>query len=59
MGTYWQHRRIWLRIDEGKLSLGAHSNKNFFGLRAEIAAALKKTGIDVEPKRLDNGGNNA
>jgi cytochrome c biogenesis protein len=59
LGSYWQHRRIWLRIDDGKLSLGAHTNKNWYGMRADVAYALRKTGIDVEPKSLDNGGNNA
>ncbi|WP_240941062.1 cytochrome c biogenesis protein ResB [Paenibacillus sp. HB172176] len=59
MGSYWQHRRIWLRIDEDKLSLGAHTNKNWFGMRGDIAFALKKIGIEVDPKSLDNGGKSA
>ena len=54
MGIYWNHRRIWLRIDDGVLSLGAHTNKNRFGLRAEVAAALAKAGIEVDAKALDN-----
>lgn len=59
MGSYWQHRRIWLRVDESKLSLGAHTNKNWFGMRSDVAWALKKVGITVDSKSLDNGGNNA
>lgn len=59
MGSYWQHRRIWLRIDDGELSLGAHTNKNWYGMRSEVAGALQKIGITVDPKLLDNGGNNA
>ncbi|WP_028610492.1 cytochrome c biogenesis protein ResB [Paenibacillus harenae] len=59
MGSYWQHRRIWLRIDNGELSLGAHTNKNWYGMRSDVATALQKTGIAVDPKSLDNGGNNA
>jgi cytochrome c biogenesis protein len=54
MGFYWQHRRIWLRIDGRALTLGAHTNKNTYGIRAEVAAALGRTGIAVEPKALDN-----
>ncbi|WP_373233142.1 cytochrome c biogenesis protein ResB [Cohnella sp.] len=54
MGFYWQHRRIWLRLDGDKLSLGAHTNKNSFGLRADVASALGRTGIEVPPKSLDN-----
>jgi len=56
MGFYWQHRRVWLRIDDGRLTLGAHTNKNWYGLRAEVAAALRGAGLDVDPKSLDNGG---
>lgn len=59
MGSYWQHRRIWLRIDDGQLSLGAHTNKNWYGMRADVAGALQKIGVTVDPKSLDNGGNNA
>lgn len=57
MGFYWQHRRIWLRIDGGSLILGAHTNKNWFGLRKECADVLGKSGISVDPKSLDSGGN--
>lgn len=55
MGFYWQHRRIWLRLDGNRLLLGAHTNKNWFGLRKDVADALLKTGIKADPKSLDNG----
>ncbi|WP_028548707.1 cytochrome c biogenesis protein ResB [Paenibacillus sp. UNC451MF] len=55
MGFYWHHRRVWVRIDEGKLSLGAHTNKNWFGIRNEVAQVLKKSGIQVDPKTLEAG----
>ncbi|MCC3373474.1 cytochrome c biogenesis protein ResB [Cohnella sp. REN36] len=54
MGFYWQHRRIWLRIDDGQLTLGAHTNKNTYGIRNEVASALGKCGVAVDPKALDN-----
>ncbi len=57
MGFYWHHRRIWVRIDDGRLLLGAHTNKNWFGLRKEVSEALKITGIEVEASSLDNGRN--
>lgn len=56
MGIYWQHRRIWVHIDGGKLLIGAHTNKNWHGLRTELAAALAGNGIAVDPKHLDNRG---
>jgi cytochrome c biogenesis protein len=56
MGFYWQHRRIWLRIDDLRVTLGAHTNKNWFGIRNEVASALTKNGIAVTAKSLDTGG---
>ncbi|SDC39100.1 cytochrome c biogenesis protein [Paenibacillus sp. UNCCL117] len=53
MGFYWNHRRIWLRIDDGELSLGAHANKNWYGLRKEVSQVLGKTGIVIDPKALE------
>ncbi|UUZ94383.1 cytochrome c biogenesis protein ResB [Paenibacillus sp. P25] len=55
MGFYWHHRRIWLRIDDGRLTLGAHTNKNWFGMRQETAQILQKSGIAVDPKSLERG----
>lgn len=56
MGFYWQHRRIWLRIDNGILTLGAHTNKNWYGIRQETASALNQVGLSVDAKLLDSGG---
>jgi cytochrome c biogenesis protein len=56
MGFYWQHRRIWLRIDDDMLSLGGHTNKNWFGLRKEAVKALNNLGIQVDAKALETGG---
>ncbi len=53
MGLYWQHRRIWVRIDERNVLLGAHTNKNWYGLRHDTAKALSAGGITVEPKELE------
>ena len=59
MGFYWQHRRIWLKIDNQKLLLGAHTNKNWYGLRNEVARALQDGQVLVENKAIDRGGNKA
>jgi cytochrome c biogenesis protein len=56
MGIYWQHRRVWIRIDEEKeITIGAHTNKNWFGIRKELSIILNKSGIEVDPKQLENG----
>ncbi|WP_110932457.1 cytochrome c biogenesis protein ResB [Paenibacillus bouchesdurhonensis] len=57
MGFYWQHRRIWLRVDDGVLTLGGHTTKNWFSMRREVSMFLKNMGIEVDEKSLDNGGN--
>lgn len=56
LGFYWQHRRIWIRIDDDQVLLGAHTNKNWYGLRHEVAVTLKHAGVEVEAKSLENGG---
>jgi len=59
MGIYWQHRRIWVRVEGTGLIAAAHTNKNWHGLRRELADALGKAGIAADPKQLDNRGNQA
>lgn len=36
MGFYWQHRRIWVHLENGSVYLAGHTNKNWFGLRREM-----------------------
>lgn len=56
LGFYWQHRRIWLRIDDQVLTLGGHTTKNWFGMRREVSSFLQVMGVEVDEKSLDNGG---
>lgn len=42
MGFYFQHRRIWLRVQDQTLYLGAHTNKNWYSLRRELQQIAKK-----------------
>lgn len=56
MGFYWHHRRVWLRIDNHYLVIGAHTNKNWFGLRNEVAKSIAETGLPVDAKSLEKGG---
>jgi cytochrome c biogenesis protein len=53
---YWQHRRIWVRVDDGQLLLGAHTNKNWYSLRNDVQWALASVDIEVEQQALDNKG---
>lgn len=58
MGFYFTHRRIWIRIDDGILTLGAHTNKNWFGLRKEVSAIFKEMNMEVDEKSLENNRRN-
>ncbi|MFD1774122.1 cytochrome c biogenesis protein ResB [Paenibacillus rhizophilus] len=59
LGFYWQHRRIWLIVEGGELTLGGHTNKNWFGFRREVSFFLNKMDITADEKSLDNGGGQA
>jgi len=47
MGFYWQHRRIWLRVDGNRLTLAAHTNKNWYGMRTEAKKLLEALGLEA------------
>lgn len=59
LGFYWHHRRIWLRVDGRLITLGAHTNKNWYGLRKEVAEAMNRSGLPTDPKLLQNEVNEA
>jgi cytochrome c biogenesis protein len=52
MGFYWQHRRVWLRWHEGRLYLGAHTNKNWFGLKREVELITERAGLKLSLTQL-------
>lgn len=49
-GSFWQHRRIWLKFDNDKFQIAGHTNKNWFGFKKEIDGIIEGTGI---PKPID------
>ncbi|WP_082050389.1 cytochrome c biogenesis protein ResB [Risungbinella massiliensis] len=48
MGSYFQHRRIWLQVKDGKIYFGAHTNKNWYGLRRDLQQISNQIGLNVE-----------
>lgn len=46
-GSFWQHRRIWLKYENGKLYFAGHTNKNWFDFNKEIERVVKGTKIPV------------
>ncbi len=49
-GSYWNHRRIWIREKEGQIYVAGHTNKNWHGLKREIQLVLAGTAI---PEPID------
>lgn len=47
MGLFWFHRRVWVRWEDGTLLIGAHTNKNWFGLRKELEQATATVGMPL------------
>jgi len=45
-GMYWQHRRIWVHPKDNTILLGAHTNKNWFGIKKDINQIIKDTNIN-------------
>ncbi len=45
IGSYINHRRIWVNTDDG-FSISAHTNKNYFGLKKDINPVLRESGYD-------------
>ena len=53
-GSYWNHRRVWLRRVNGEVWVAGHTNKNWHGLKREIEAALDGTRITMPEDQLQN-----
>lgn len=47
VGAYWNHRRIWIKQGpDGTLYAAGHTNKNWYGLKKDIAPAFEYAGLD-------------
>ncbi|KKK34736.1 cytochrome c biogenesis protein ResB [Salinicoccus sediminis] len=56
VGSYINHRRIWIRAD-GDLMFAAHTNKNYFGMKREINEVLESNGFEAVNDKLDEEDN--
>ncbi|KIH71930.1 cytochrome c biogenesis protein ResB [Salinicoccus roseus] len=52
-GSYINHRRIWIKADDN-LTLAAHTNKNYFGMKREINEILESNGLGAVNDKLDD-----
>ena len=46
-GSFWQHRRIWVKHVEGTVHVAGHTNKNWYGFHKEIEKVLSDTKIPI------------
>lgn len=46
-GSYWNHRRIWIRRMGDKVWVAGHTNKNWHGLKREFEVIFEGTGLNV------------
>jgi cytochrome c biogenesis protein len=55
-GMYWQHRRIWIHPKGNGVLLGAHTNKNWFGVSKDIEKVIADTPIKMvdDQQELNN-----
>lgn len=39
IGSYWNHRRLWLQVEpDGRVLMAAHVNKNMFSMKKDLDA---------------------
>lgn len=51
IGSYWNHRRLWVQqLEDGTILLAAHTNKNWFSLKKDLDAVTEYAHL---PKYID------
>ena len=57
IGSYWNHRRIWLeQLEDGTIRLAAHTNKNWFGIKKDLDALTSHAHLPqyIDQQELEN-----
>ncbi|WP_274309648.1 cytochrome c biogenesis protein ResB [Solibacillus daqui] len=57
IGSYWNHRRIWIeQLEDGTIHLAAHTNKNWFGIKKDLDALTSHAHLPqyIDQHELDN-----
>lgn len=55
MGFYWQHRRIWVLYRDKHLYIAAHTNKNWYGLKRELAKTATSVNLPFTIEEFEQG----
>ncbi len=51
-GSYINHRRIWINLEDG-FTLAGHTNKNYFGMKKELDQILESNSFNPVSDRLE------
>lgn len=55
IGSYWNHRRIWVeQLADGNIRLAAHTNKNWFSIKKDITAVTEYAHLPQFIDQLDD-----
>lgn len=55
IGSYWQHRRIWIALQpDGTAYMAAHTNKNWFSMKKDVERMRQAAQLPVFIDQLDD-----
>jgi cytochrome c biogenesis protein len=52
-GSYWNHRRIWIKRKDDEILLAGHTNKNWHGIKRDIKQAIESTSLSEPMDQLE------
>ncbi|MCM3388975.1 cytochrome c biogenesis protein ResB [Ureibacillus chungkukjangi] len=56
IGSYWNHRRIWVeQLEDGTIRLAAHTNKNWFGIKKDLDSLTESAHLPQYIDQSDDG----
>ncbi|MGM0867515.1 MAG: cytochrome c biogenesis protein ResB [Bacillota bacterium] len=55
-GLYWNHRRVWVQVNENEVLIAAHTNKNWYGIKKDIEYAVGNSGLRVPVDQVEEKG---
>lgn len=58
IGSYWNHRRLWLQVKpDGRVLMAAHVNKNMFSMKKDLDTVTTFAGLPPYEDQLDTSEN--
>ncbi|MFJ7730251.1 cytochrome c biogenesis protein ResB [Lysinibacillus sp. NPDC097231] len=54
IGSYWNHRRLWLQVEpDGRVLMAAHVNKNMFSMKKDLDAVTEFADLPAYKDQLE------